>query len=216
MSRGNGRMRIFLDDADYRKFLFVLSDVLEQYQVECWAFCLMPNHYHLVLRNQQPNLSEAIQHLNGEYALWWNGSHQRVGHVFQGRFKDQIVQREGYLLSLVRYVALNPVRASLVEHPQEWPWSSYRCTAGLHPNPGFVVVEEVLRQFGDDEPASLRKSYVRHIVSSVDDEQVDIDRFRSRETVLGDRAFKRSILGETNAPSHIVHAPSATMVAGAD
>src|SRR5688572_828803 len=113
MSRGNGRMQIFLDEGDYRKFLFVLAYVLESYQVECWAFCLMPNHYHLLLRNQQRNLAEAMRDLNGEYGFWWNANHQRVGHVFQRRYKDQIVQREGYFLNLVRYVAVNPVRAKL-------------------------------------------------------------------------------------------------------
>src|SRR5260370_24174472 len=88
MSRGNGKMQVFLDDIDYRKFLYIFADVLDTYDVECSDFCVMPNHYHLALKNRRPNLSEAMQHLNGEYAMWWNGRHGRVGHVFQGRFKD--------------------------------------------------------------------------------------------------------------------------------
>ena len=87
-------MTIFLDDTDDRKFLYILSDVLDEYDVDCWDACIMPNHYHLALWNRQPNLPEAMQHLNGEYAIWWNGRHGRVGHTFQGRYKDQIVQRE--------------------------------------------------------------------------------------------------------------------------
>jgi putative transposase len=197
MSRGNGRMQIFLDDGDYRKFLFVLSDILEVYEVECWDFCVMPNHYHLVVRNRKANLSEALQHLNGEYALWWNATHRKIGHVFQGRFKDQIVQREGYLLSLIRYVALNPVRANLVKLPEAWRWSSYRCTAGLHPNPGFVASDDVLRQFGDADVDVLRQRYVRHVLSRSDDDDAQFDRFRSKERVLGDRAFKLAISGDS-------------------
>src|SRR5258708_25864004 len=96
-----------------RKFLYVLGDMVEDFSVECWDYCLMPNHYHLTLRTRNPNLSSAIRYLNSVYALWWNATHSRVGHVFQGRFKDQIVQPEGYLLSLLRYISLNPVRAGL-------------------------------------------------------------------------------------------------------
>ena len=170
MSRGNGRMQIFLDDVDYRKFLFILGDVLDTYDVECWDFCVMPNHFHFALKNRRPNLSEAMQHLNGEYAIWWNARHGRVGHVFQGRFKDQIVQREGYLATLIRYIALNPVRAKLVKAPELWPWSAYPHIAGLAPNPGFVQSEFVLRQFGDQDLASLRERYVRHVLSISKDE----------------------------------------------
>ena len=91
----------------------------------------MPNHYHATLQPSQPNLSEALRRLNSVYARWWNERHQRVGHVFQGRFKDQIVDRDSYLLTLSRYVVMNPVRAGLVERPEDWRWSSYRATAGL-------------------------------------------------------------------------------------
>jgi putative transposase len=213
MSRGNGRMQIFLDQGDYRKFLFVLSDVFESYQVECWAYCLMPNHYHLVLRNQQRNLAEAMRDLNSEYAFWWNLTHQKVGHVFQGRYRDQIVQRESYLMNLVRYVAMNPVRARLVDEPEAWRWSSHGCTAGLQSNPGFVQVDEVLRQFGDDHREVLRQRYVRHVRSVPGSEDIDEDRFRSKERVLGDRAFKLSILGEQDALHDIVRSRPATAVA---
>lgn len=118
MARGNGRMRIFLHDMDYRKFIDVLGDVVEESEIECWNYCVMPNHYHATFRPTRPNLSEAIRRINSVYAQWWNKRHERVGHVFQGRFKDQIVQREGYLLALCRYVAMNPVRAGLSECPE--------------------------------------------------------------------------------------------------
>ena len=154
MSRGNGRMRIFLDDRDYRTFLRILADVVLSFDVECWDFCLMPNHCHLTLYPRRPNLSRAMGYLNGVYAMWWNAVHANVGHVFQGRFKAQIVQREGYLLALCRYIARNPVRAGLVEHPEQWAWSSYRAIAGLCPNPGFLTDGPILSQFGAGDSRS--------------------------------------------------------------
>src|ERR1041384_7012400 len=83
MSRGNGRMRTFLDDRDYRTFLRILADVVTFFDVECWDYCVMPNHYHLTLFPRKRNLSEAMRHLNSVYAMWWNGAHGNVGHVWQ-------------------------------------------------------------------------------------------------------------------------------------
>ena len=194
MSRGNGRMKIFVDDVDYRKFLYILADVLDRSDIDCWDMCLMPNHYHLALMNHQPNLPEAMRHLNGEYAIWWNGRHGKVGHTFQGRYKDQIVQREGYLMNLLRYIALNPVRAGLVKSPELWPWSAYRCTAGLEPNPGFICSHVVLAQFGEADLSVLRERYARHVVSRMDDDNERYQGFRSRKSILGDRRFKLSLL----------------------
>jgi REP element-mobilizing transposase RayT len=196
MSRGNGRMRIFLDDADYRKFLYILGDVADAFDVECWDYCIMPNHYHLVVRPLKRNLSAAIQHLNSKYAMWWNAAHSTVGHVFQGRFKDQIVQRERYLLALCRYIARNPVRAGLVQRPELWPWSSYQATAGLCRNPGFLSNELVLGQFGDGDLDGLRTRYVELVLGALSEDDVLEERFRSKERAIGDLKFKATILGE--------------------
>ena len=208
-------MQIFLDDTDYQKFLYILADVLDAWDVDCWDACLMPNHYHLALMNRQPTLPQALQQLNGEYASWWNVRHGRVGHVFQGRYKDQIVQREGYLLSLVRYIALNPVRARLVETPGDWRWSTYRYTAGLAPNPGFVRSELVLAQFGEAAPGVLRERYIRHVMPDLSpDEEEQFKRFRSRQRVLGDRPFKRNILRSPSAVGISATAVDAAVAAG--
>jgi len=194
-------MTIFLDDVDYRKFHYILADVLDLYDVDCWDMCVMPNHYHLVLMNQQPNLPDAMRHLNGEYATWWNGRHTKVGHTFQGRYKDQIVQREGYLLNLLRYIALNPVRAGLVKAPELWPWSAYRCTAGIASNPGFICSDFVLAQFGDGDSASLRACYKRHIEAGSSDDNERYRGFRSRKRILGDRGFKLSVIRHLSTAS---------------
>ena len=192
MARGNGRMRIFLDDMDYRKFVDVLAEVVEDSDIECWNYCVMPNHYHVTLCPTRPNLSEAIRRINSAYAQWWNNRHERVGHVFQGRFKDQIVQRDEYLLVLCRYVALNPVRAGLSERPEDWEWSSYAATLGLRPLRPFVAVPSVLRQFGDDDESVLRKRLSEFVLGRIATECTD-DRIRSRERILGSKAFKVSI-----------------------
>jgi len=193
-------MQIFLDDIDYRKFLFVLSDVLDVYDVECWDYCVMPNHFHLTLRNRLPNLSKMMQHLNGEYATWWNARHQRVGHVFQGRFKDQIVQKEGYLVTLFQYFALNPLRANLVSAPEQWPWSAYSCIAGRAPNPGFLSSELVLAEFEGESPRVRRERYIARVLAKWDDEDRIVKLLRSRRRVVGDAWFKRSVLEETAPP----------------
>ena len=137
-------MAIYHDDVDRRRFLAILETIVERYLVDCHAYCLMPNHYHLVIRTQEPNLSSAIQYLNGVYAQWWNRRHQRVGHVLQARFKAQVIQRDAYFLEACRYVVLNPVRAGLVEQAQEWIWSSYAATAGFVPRPRLLTTSLML------------------------------------------------------------------------
>jgi putative transposase len=144
MSRGNGKMAIYCDDIDRCRFLAVLERMVEQYSVECHAYCLMSNHYHLVLRTLEANLSRAIQYLNGVYAQWWNRRHTRVGHVLQGRFKAQLIERDGYFLEVCRYVVLNPVRAGLVSNVLDWPWTSYAATAGVGPRPVLLTTDLLL------------------------------------------------------------------------
>lgn len=189
MSRGNGRMAIFLDDADYRQFVHILGDIVERFDIQCWNYCVMPNHYHATLQPVRPNLSEALRCLHGHYAQWWNRRHQRVGHVFQGRFKDQIVERESYLFALSRYVMVNPVRAGLVERPENWPWSSYRATAGLSPTPSFLSTSLTLGLFGDGSVDTLQSMFAAFVTESPDDIE-RCDRIRSNDRVLGTHAFK--------------------------
>src|SRR5215831_18440496 len=107
----------------------------------------MPNHYHLLIETPQPNLARGMRHLNGVYTQRFNRRHGRAGHVFQGRYKAIVVQKDVHLLELCRYVVLNPVRAGLVEKVGEWLWSSYRATAGHRSPPAWLRVEWLLAQF---------------------------------------------------------------------
>jgi len=189
-------MQIFLDDLDYTWFVHFLGEVVERFELECWSYCVMPNHYHVSLRTNDPTLSDAIRNLNGHYAQWWNRKHDRVGHVFQGRFKEQIVQRQDYVLALSRYIALNPVRAGLVARPEQWKWSSYATTIGIGPAQPFVASAALLRQFGDDEIGKLQSKLSSFVTASPLEDFVDA-RIRSTEHILGDSTFKRSV--NTNA-----------------
>ena len=129
-ARGDGQEDIYLGDDDRRLFLEVLGEVCERFDWVVHAYCLMDNHYHLLVETPNANLAKGMRQLNGVYTQAFNRGHARVGHVFQGRYKAILVQKESYLLELARYIVLNPVRARMVRSAKDWPWSSYRSTAG--------------------------------------------------------------------------------------
>ena len=190
-ARGNGRMKIFEDSRSCGLFLALLGDVVQDFEIRCWNYCVMPNHYHLTLEPTLPNLSAAMQRLDGDYARWWNRRHARVGHVFQGRFDDQIVQREGYLLNVCRYVALNPVRAGLVKRPEDWRWSSYAATIGLKPAPPFLDVTATLGQFAPGDAPMMQTRFRSYVLGEPDD--IADERIRSWRRVVGDRSFRVTV-----------------------
>ncbi len=125
-ARGNARQDIYLTDADRSAFLALLAQTCGRYDWRCHAYCLMSNHYHLLLETNQPTLSTGMKFLNGLYTQHFNRQHHRTGHLYQGRFKGILVERDAYLLELARYIVLNPVQASMVRSAKDWPWSSYR------------------------------------------------------------------------------------------
>jgi putative transposase len=161
--RGNARETVFLVDPDRDLFFRVLTQVVERFNWRCHAYCQMTNHYHLLVETVEPTLSRGMRQLNGVYTQQFNRRHRRTGHVFQGRFKAILVEREAYLLELARYVVLNPVRAKMVRRAQDWPWSSYRATAGLEDTPLFLTTGWVLEQFAASR-AKAQKAY-REFVS---------------------------------------------------
>lgn len=156
-SRGNARLRIYEDDQDRRSFLRLLEEVVDRYHWLCHAYCLMDNHYHLLIETSDGNLSQGMRQLNGIYTQRFNRRHGKVGHIFQGRFKAILVDRESYLLELCRYVVLNPVRTGTVARPAQYAWSSYGATAGMGKAPAFLTRDWLLAQFGEDRHISQRK-----------------------------------------------------------
>lgn len=156
-TRGNARQDIFVDDEDRQRFLGGLTRVVSRFHLLVHAYCLMDNHFHLVVETPEANLSQAMRQLNGVYTQAFNRRHDRVGHVLQGRFKAILVERESYLLELCRYVVLNPVRARTTRKPDTYPWSSYRATVGLEAMPSWLTVDWLLTQFGQQRAAAQRK-----------------------------------------------------------
>ncbi|HDL85402.1 MAG TPA: addiction module toxin RelE [Candidatus Acetothermia bacterium] len=155
-SRGNAREAIFLDDVDRARFLEVLGDVVARYDWICHAYCLMPNHYHLLIETPEANLSRGMHLLNGVYTQWFNHRYKRVGHLLQGRFKAILVEKQSHLLELARYIVLNPRRAKMARTVRKWPWSSYRATSGQARVPEFLTVDWILSQFDTDRERAVR------------------------------------------------------------
>ncbi len=137
-SRGDRREPIFDDDTDRIAFVDVIAQALERFDACVLAFCLMDNHYHLVLHTRRANLSGLMRQVNGVYTQAYNRRHGKVGHLFQGRFKGILVDRDAYLLEVCRYVDLNPVRAGMVAEAAQWPWSSYRAHVGQADAPAWL------------------------------------------------------------------------------
>jgi REP element-mobilizing transposase RayT len=147
-NRGNERRKIVTNDEDRWMFIRLLGEMIDENKIICHAWVLMDNHYHLLLEVPGANLSLAMKHLNALYTQKFNKKHHRVGHLFQGRFKAIVVEKESFLQELCRYVVLNPVRAHMVKHPKEWKWSSYRATAGMEKAEPWLEVDWILGQFG--------------------------------------------------------------------
>jgi REP element-mobilizing transposase RayT len=191
-ARGNDRQAIFEDDADCSRFLIVLASVVARYHVRCHAYCLMGNHYHLLLETPDGNLSGAMRQLNGVYTQRFNRRHERCGHVLQGRFGAQLVDGHAYLHEVCRYIVLNPVRAGLVSHPRDWRWSSFRATAGEGPALGFLTVDWVRALCGSAQEVGAAPEYVRFVEAGVGLDRDALARFESKPAV-GEGVFVRRL-----------------------
>lgn len=162
-ARGNGRCDIVRSDRDRTIFVTTLGEVVALSRWRLHAWVLMRNHYHLVVETPEPTLSYGVKRINESWAQTFNAIHRRVGHLFQGRFKGIVVERESHLLELLRYVVLNPVRCGAVDHAGDYPWSNYRATAGLGPVPPWLDTQWTLSQFGDGSLAERCEAYRRFV-----------------------------------------------------
>ncbi len=165
-SRGNAQQAIFLDEKDFADFLSVLCSVVKRYHFILHAYCLMNNHYHLLIETPYGNLSRGMRQLNGLYTQRFNQRHKRVGHLLQGRYKAILVDKDHYLLTLCRYVVLNPVRAKIVKDPGDWKWSTYRATIGDDQGILCLTTDWILSQFGK-EPKAASNRYQEFVRSGI-------------------------------------------------
>jgi REP element-mobilizing transposase RayT len=184
--RGNARKSIFKDDKDRGMFLNILEEVNDRYHWFCHAYCLMNNHYHLVIETPDGNLSKGMRQLNGVYTMRFNRRHGSVGHVFQGRYKAIVVQKESHLLEVCRYVVLNPMRAKVVEVPERWRWSSYRATAGIERAHPCLTVGWVLGQF-ESKKRGAEKRYRAFVMDGIGGRRIWDD--VKGQSILGDGDF---------------------------
>jgi putative transposase len=166
-TRGVRRLEIFEDNLDYEKFEELLEAVVREHRWAIYAYCQMPNHYHLLFRTPEADISDGMFWLNGVYARWFNARHNYSGHVFEERFYSEVVRSNAHLLSLACYIPLNPVRAGLCQTAADWPWSSYRATIGLRQT-SWLSGGWLLEQFGN-ESVSAAIEYQRYVSSQLAD-----------------------------------------------
>jgi len=161
-SRGDGGDVIYLDNQDRIMFIELLAEVCQRCHWLIHAYCLMGNHYHLLVETPEANLSRGMRQLNGTYTQRFNRRHHRMGHVFQGRYKAILVQKERYLLELCRYIVLNPVRAGIVNDVEAWAWSSYCASIGKETRPKWLEIDWLLTQFGNRRKDAV-KTYIAFV-----------------------------------------------------
>ncbi|MDX8410664.1 MAG: transposase [Mariprofundaceae bacterium] len=191
-ARGAGGRSVFASDADRTLFLDILELVLDRFGWVCHAYCLSDDRYHLLIETSRANISRGMRQLNGLFTQRINRRHGRAGHVFQGRFKAVVIEKEAWLLELCRHVALIPVQAGLAGHVEGWSWSSYAATAGLVPEPDFLTVGWILEEFGSSRKAA--QAEYRQFVEDGVGAPSPMLKVRD-QIILGSDAFRNGLLG---------------------
>jgi len=209
--RGNARQAVYLNDNDRQSFLDLLQKVNKRFNWLCHAYCLMDNHYHLVLETPDANLSSGMRQLGGVYTQTFNRRNDRVGHLFQGRYKAILVEKESHLLELCRYVVLNPVRSGMERFVAAWPWSSYRATVGLEVPHPCLSTDWVLGQFGSQQESAQRK-YQKFVAEGVGREGIWQD--LKGQILLGRADFADKLSDLLKGQSQISEIPRRQRVLG--
>jgi putative transposase len=164
MTRGVRRTAIFRSPDDYRYFLALFGNDATGRGWRCFSYCLMPNHYHLLVETPNPDLSLGMHRLNSGFARWFNDGYLLVGHVFEARFRSVVVEEDEHLVEVARYLVMNPVRGGLCEQPAEWPWSSFRVMVGEQPAPPWFDAAFWHGVFGRDaDPAGARRAFAAFV-----------------------------------------------------
>jgi putative transposase len=212
MSRGNDGIAIFRDDDDRLLFLDLLGEEVVRSRWVVHDYCLMENHYHLVIETPETTLSSGMQRFLGRYVQQFNRRHARSGHLVERRFKNILVEKESYLLELTRYLALNPVRAGRVERPEEHAWSSYRARAGLERGPGWLTTGPVFASFAPD-PEGQQREYRRFVAAGIEAPRELMDELRA-QMYLGSEGWIERIQGVLDAEERSEEHPRAQVHPG--
>lgn len=190
ITRGNQRQKIFTDEKDYSKYFEILARYKSQYKYRLYAYVLMNNHVHLLIETKDIPLSKIQQGINQSYTIYFNKKYNTVGHLFQGRYKAILCDKEAYLLSLIKYIHLNPVSAGTVKEPDEYRWSSHINYTGREKG-GIIDIDQVLRMFSEDK-TKARRLYRAYINDGIKVKKEDIYR-TADQRILGDESFVEQV-----------------------
>jgi len=193
-SRGNDRKRIYFTDSDYYKFRSYLKEAQQKYGYVLHCYVLMPNHYHLLLETPHANVSKVMHYMNGSYTNYINKKHRRSGHLFQGRYKAIVVDRDNYLLELSRYLHLNPVRARLVTNPIDYVHSSYKSYVSKSKE-NFVSCNLILQMISKDRKKA-EQWYADFVEQAIQEEPQSPLKHVYGGMILGGRQFIKGVLGK--------------------
>jgi REP element-mobilizing transposase RayT len=191
-SRGNEKKDVFKSQKDREKFLEYLESATKRYGAAIHAYCLMSNHYHLLLETPAGNLAQIMRHINGAYTTYFNVKRKRSGHLFQGRYKAILIEADEYAIELLRYIHLNPVRVGMVGKPEEYQWSSHRSYIGQNKVTDWLKTEFILGYFGR-KAADAKNKYRKFIEDLLDREYDSPLKATVASTVLGSEDFVREI-----------------------
>ena len=203
-NRGNDKKAVFKDDTDRETFLNILAHVNKRYHWLCHAYCLMDNHYHLLVETSDGNLALGMRQLNGVFTQARNKRYNKTGHLFQGRYKAILIQKDSHLLEVCRYVVLNPVRARMVERPEDWKWSSYCATAGKERPHPCLTTDWVLGQFSRTR-VRAEKEYRQFVKWGIGQET--IWREVKGQSILGEDEFVVRLADHLNRHKDIPEIP---------
>ena len=215
MARGNARQRVFREDRDYERFLDGIEATVDKFGFEVFGFVCMPNHVHLFFRTPRPNLSRGMQYLLSGYANWFNTRHRRSGHLFQGRFKGELIEDESYFWSVSRYIHLNPLRTKrpLVQRLEQWRWSSYPGYRRKHNRVDWIAYSAVYRAWqggrGAADAAKAADAYRRFVQSGIRQPPTSPFADAVDGWLLGSQAFVDRIKQLVNEPKHEDEVPQA-------
>jgi REP element-mobilizing transposase RayT len=203
-SRGNERKHIFRNDEDREIFLNTLEKVNKRFNWLCHAYCLMDNHYHLIIETPDGNLSKGMRQLNGVYTQMFNMRHKGAGHIFQGRYKAILIQKETHLLEVCRYVVLNPVRSKTAEKPEAWQWSSYKATVGSDKTHPYLTKDWILGQFSNKRRHAEEK-YKEFVYAGINKESIWKE--VKGQSILGEEDFTENLVKYVKGYSDIKEIP---------
>lgn len=186
-NRGINKQPIFPSETDYHFFLDKLRNLKKKYDHSIYAFCLMPNHFHISIQTRKTPISKIMASLATSYSMYFNRTYNHFGPVFQNRFKSILVENDSYFMQLSRYIYLNPVKAKLIKNPALYPFSSIREALGKEPL--YFLDQDIVRIIGETKNA--RKEYEKFIYGGIDQDMTEIEQlFEKEEATLGTNKFK--------------------------